>query len=87
MRTLKGILLGTAMYVFVFVCYQFVSMWRLQSYFNSLRPSGEGEIGIDVVTLYHNMGFPIWLALAFPACLIIGCVLVARRSSRRVPVS
>lgn len=75
MRTLKGILLGTAMFVIIFVFYQIVSMWRLQSHFNSMAPTG-GTVGIDLVTLYHNMGFPLWLLLSYAACLIIGCAIV-----------
>ena len=39
-------------------------------------PAGHGDVGIDVVTLYHNIGFPLWLLLSYAVCLIIGCAIV-----------
>ena len=86
MLTLKGILLGTAIFVMVFVLYVIVSVWRFQSYFHSTFPAEHREVGVDLVTLYHNMGFPLWLLLSYAACLIIGCTIVALCHSKGVPV-
>jgi hypothetical protein len=86
MRTLKGILLGSAIYVVVFVFFVIVTAWRLQSHFNSISSPMQGEMGMDLVTMYHNMGFPLWLLLCYPACLIIGYTIVARWPYRGVPV-
>jgi hypothetical protein len=54
MVTLR-ILLGAAMFASVFVFYLIVTMWRLQSRFNSISRPQRGAVGIDLVTLYHNM--------------------------------
>ena len=86
MATVKGILLGAAIFVGVVVLDLFAVMRRLQSHFNSVPSPSQREVGWDLVTLYHNMGFPLWLLLCFPVCLIIGCLIVARRHSRGVPV-
>ena len=73
----KGILLGTGMFVIVLAFYLIVSVWRLTSLAESMSPTGQGEVGWDLVALFHNIGFPLWLLLSFPACLVIGCSIVA----------
>ena len=47
-------------------------------------PAGHGDVGIDVVTLYHNIGFPLWLLLSYAVCLIIGCAIVVFWPSKGV---
>ncbi len=79
----RGILLGTAMFAVVVALYLIVSVWRLISMFKTMAPPGKGEVGIDLVTLFHNIGFPLWLLLSFPVCLIIGCSIVAFWPSSR----
>jgi len=73
----KGILVGTVMFAVILAFYLTVSVWQFVSMAKSMSPAGQGEVGIDLVTLSHNVGFPLWLLLSFPACLIVGCSLVA----------
>ena len=85
MRILKGILLGSAIFVIFFVFYIIVTAWRLQSHSNLISTPGQG-VGADLVALYHNLGFPLWLLLSYAACLIIGCAIVAFWASKGVPL-
>ena len=83
MRALKAVLLGTGLFVLVFVCYGLVVARRLLSHFNAISPQGQGTVGVDLITLYHNMGFPLWLLLSYAVCLIVGWFIAAPRVPAR----
>jgi len=70
---IKGIGLGFVLYA-VFVFINTVAIVR-----GLTRAAGpnNGEVGIDLVTLYHNELHNPWLIVALFGCLLVGVAMVA----------
>lgn len=86
MWILKGILLGTAMFVTGFVLYLVAFMWRKASDYPK-PTAGQGETGFEVFTLVQHVFLhsPLFYA-AFVGALLIGCSIVAFWPLRGVPL-
>jgi len=71
MLTLKGSILGAVVFVSFLILYMFApTIWYRSKLPRVPRPSG-GQVGWDVVTMYHNSTLPGWRDPFFWIALIV----------------